>query len=132
MLDDAQGPTSKQWFALATQRMELIRALIDEEALSVLSQSQQTRVKSQLYLLVGIILMIAVISALIFLSYYISLNVSSRIRNINTLLTRSIKNNDLSITIDERGDDEITHIAKGINSYIRWQKDTLNHAKKTS
>ena len=112
--------------------MELIRALIDEEALSVLSQSQQTRVKSQLYLLVGIILMIAVISALIFLSYYISLNVSSRIRNINTLLTRSIKNNDLSITIDERGHDEITHIAKGINSYIRWQKDTLNHAKKTS
>jgi diguanylate cyclase (GGDEF)-like protein len=131
-LDNVQGPTSKQWFALATQRIEMIRALIDEEALCVLSQSQQIRVKSQLYLLVGSILMIAIISALIFLSYYISLNVSSRIRNINTLLTRSIKNNDLSITIDERGDDEITHIAKGINSYISWQKDALNDAKKIS
>jgi diguanylate cyclase (GGDEF)-like protein len=131
-LDNIQGPTSKQWFALATQRIELIRALIDEEALHVLSQSQQTRAKRQFYLLVGSILMVAVISILISLSYYISLNVSSRIRNINTLLTRSIKTNDLSIIMDERGDDEITHIAKGINSYISWQKDTLDHAKKTS
>ena len=130
--DSVQGPTSTRWFALATQRIEFIRAIIDEEALYILSQSQQIRVKSQVYLLVGGIIMIAVISALIFLSYCISLNVSSRIRNINTLLTRSIKNNDLSITIDERGDDEITRIAKGINSYISWQKNALNNAKKIS
>ncbi|MFT7491211.1 MAG: diguanylate cyclase (GGDEF)-like protein [Pseudohongiellaceae bacterium] len=131
-LDNIQGPVSKRWFALATQRIESIRTLIDEEALYILNQSQQIRVKSQLYLLVGSIVMTAVIVALTLLSYYISLNVSSRIRNINTLLTRSIKNNDLSIKIDEHGDDEITCIAKGINRYINWQKDALNDAKKTS
>lgn len=131
-LNNIQGPTPEQWFPLATQRIKSMKGIIDEQASYTLNASRQIRAQSQRYLLVGSIMMMTVISALILLSYYMSRNISSRIRNIDTLLTRSINNNDLSIMIDDRGGDEVSHIAKGINSYISGMKNILSNVKEIS
>jgi diguanylate cyclase (GGDEF)-like protein len=124
--------TPKQWFTLATQRIEKIRAIIDAQALYISSKAQQNLVKSQRYLMVGGTMIVALLLAIIGLSYCISRNISARILNIEQLLTRSIATNDLSIIIDDRGNDEVSHIAKGINNYIDWLKITISNAKKTS
>jgi diguanylate cyclase (GGDEF)-like protein len=131
-LNNIQGPAPEKWFPLATERINTINAIVDEQASYTLYKSQDTLAQSQRYLMMVSSIMVLVISALIYLSYNISLNISSRIRNINTLLTQSVDNNDLSIQIDDQGDDEITHIAKGINSYISWVKDNLSNAEQVS
>jgi diguanylate cyclase (GGDEF)-like protein len=131
-LNDIQGPTPEQWFPLASQRIIAIKAIIDEQALYIIDQSQQFVIQSQRYLMVGGVMMAAGIFALIGLSYCISHDIFFRIRNINTQLTRSINDNDLSIKIDDQGNDEVTHIAIGINSYISWIKDLVNNINKIS
>ena len=131
-LDNVQGPLPEKWFTVATQRVEAISAVIYEQESYILNESQQLLVQSQRYLIVGSIIMVAVILALIFLSYYIALNISSRIRNINNLLTYSINHNDLTVKIKEYGDDEITYIAKGINRYISWVKGVVNRIEEIS
>lgn len=131
-LNNIQGPAPEKWFPLATERINIINSIVDEQASYTLRKSQEILAQSQGYLIMVSSIMLVVISALIYLSYNVSLNISSRIRNINTLLTRGVHNNDLSIHIDDQGDDEITHIAKGINSYISWVKDNLSNAEQVS
>jgi diguanylate cyclase (GGDEF)-like protein len=125
-LYNIQGPTSQQWFPFAKQRVVMIKAIIDKQASYILNQSQQIVTQSQYYLIVGCLMIIAIIFALIGLTYYIAHDISHRIRNINTLLTRSISDNDLSIKIDVKGSDEVSHIAEGINSYMSWLKNVIN------
>ncbi len=131
-LDNIQGPTPEQWFPLATQRIEAIKNLVDEQALYIQNQSQQMLAQSQRYLIVGGVMMAVIILALIGLSYYIARNIISRIRNIDALLTRSINDSDFSIKIIDNGNDEVTHIAKGINNYMSWLKDLVSNIKETS
>jgi diguanylate cyclase (GGDEF)-like protein len=121
-----QGPLPEKWFVLATSHIDEINTIIYEQKSHIIHKSQHIFAQSQRYFIVGIIIMMAVMSALIFLSYYIALNISSRIHNINNLLTLSISNNDLTVKVDEHGNDEVTHIAKGINSYLSWIKDVVN------
>jgi diguanylate cyclase (GGDEF)-like protein len=121
-----QGPLPEKWFVLATSHIDEINAIIYEQKSHIINKSQHIFAQSQRYFIVGIIIMMAVMSALIFLSYYIALNISSRIHNINNLLTLSISNNDLTVKVDEHGNDEVTHIAKGINRYLSWIKDVVN------
>lgn len=131
-LDNIEGPAPEKWFLLATERINVINAIVEQQAAYTFSKSRQILAQSQGYLIMISSIMLAVISALICLSYNISLNISSRIRNINTLLTRSVDNNDLSIKIDDKGNDEITHITEGINSYISWVKENLSNAEQVS
>jgi diguanylate cyclase (GGDEF)-like protein len=121
-----QGPLPEKWFVLATEHIDALNAIIYVQKSYILNKSQHIFAQSQRYLIVGIIIMMAVISVLLFLSYYIALNISSRIHNINNLLTLSISNNDLTVKVDEYGNDEVTHIAKGINRYLSWVKDVVN------
>jgi diguanylate cyclase (GGDEF)-like protein len=131
-LNSIQGPTPEQWFPLATQRIDAINSIVSEQASYTLNEAVQIHAQSKLYLMLGGIMMLALISALIFLSYYIARNISSRINNIDMLLTRSINDNDLSVKMDIHGNDEVTHIAKGINSYISWLKDVVGNIKAIS
>jgi diguanylate cyclase (GGDEF)-like protein len=131
-LNSVEGPTPEQWFPLATKRIDAIKNIIDKQTLYISNQSQQMLAQSLRYLIVGSIFMAAIILALIGLSYYIARNIISRIRNIDTLLTRSINDSDFSIKIVDNGNDEVTHIAKGINNYISWLKDLVSNIKETS
>jgi diguanylate cyclase (GGDEF)-like protein len=131
-LSNIQGPTPEQWFPVATKRIEAIKSLIDEQALYILNQSQQMLAQSQRYLIVGGVIMATIILALISLSYYLARNIISRIRNIDMLLTRSINDSDFTIKIVDDGNDEVTHIAKGINNYMSWLKDLVSNIKETS
>jgi len=131
-LNNIQGPAPKKWFSLATERINILNRIVDEQASYILSRSQNTLAQSQRYLILVSSIIVLVISALIYLSYNISLNISSRIRNINTQLTGSVDKSDLSIKIDDQGDDELTHIAKGINNYIGWVENSQNNAKQVS
>jgi diguanylate cyclase (GGDEF)-like protein len=131
-LNKVRSPVPEKWFALATQRVKAINTIIYQQELYILTESQQIFDKSRRYLIVGSIIMLAVISALITLSYCVALNISSRIRNINSQLTHSINNNDLTIKVDDDGNDEVTHIAKGINRYISRIKDVVNNIEETS
>lgn len=131
-LNTIQGPTTEHWFSLATQRIVSIRAIINKQASYILNEAQQMAALSQRRLIVGSIIMFLAIMTLISLSYYIARNISDRIHNINTLLTRSIETDDLSIRIDEQGNDEVAHIAQGINRYISWLKDVVGNVKEIS
>ena len=131
-LDNIVGPSSSQWFSLYTQRVSALHNIIDIQTAYIYDGAHQTFVKSKIYLILGSVVMLLAISALITLSYKISLNISTRILNIDRLLTRSINENDLSIKLNVDGADEITHIAKGINNYIGWMDDVVSDVKKTS
>jgi diguanylate cyclase (GGDEF)-like protein len=131
-LNNIQGPTPEQWFPQATRRIEAIKAIVDDQVSYTLNESNQTLAQSQRFLIVSSIIIISFILGLIFLSYYISYNISSRILNIDTLLTSSINKNDLSTKIDVQGNDEISHIAKGINSYIGWLKEVVSDVEENA
>ena len=131
-LNTIRGPATEQWFSLATQRIASIRTIINKQASYTLNEAQKMAAQSQRRLIVGSIIMFLVIITLLSLSYYIARNISDRIHNINTLLTRSIETDDLSIRIDEQGNDEVAHIAQGINRYISWQKDVVSNIKEIS
>ena len=131
-LKNIQGPSPEHWFSLATQRSAAIDTILEKQALYTQHTAQQVAVESMRFLVIGSIIMIVSVMALISLSYYIAHNISARIHNINTLLTRSIDTNDLSTRIDEQGDDEVTHIAQGINHYISWLKEVVANVKEIS
>jgi diguanylate cyclase (GGDEF)-like protein len=131
-LSDIVGPSPAQWFPLATQRVDALHFIVDIQSSHIAETAHKIFFKSNIYLVVGSIGMLIIILVLIFLSYKISLNISSRILNIEVLLTRSINDSDLSVRLDTEGSDEITHIAKGINNYIGWMGEIMNGVKKSS
>ena len=131
-LTNVQGPISEKWFALASQRVNAINAIIYKQNLYILNESQQIFTQSKYYLFMGSIIVLTAMLALIFLSYYIALSISSRIRDINNLLTHSIIKNDLTVKVNEHGNDEITDIAKGINKYISWIKGVVKNIEEIS
>jgi len=131
-LDNVQGPLAGRWFALGTRRIDVINDIFNEQKSYIANESQRLFAESQRYLILGIIIMIALILALIFLSYSIALNISSRIHNINNMLTYNINHNDLTVKIKEYGDDEIDYIAKGISRYINQVKDVFNRIEEIS
>jgi len=128
-LDNIQGPEAEHWFLLATQRISMIKKLINQQASYIENESRRILIQNTRYLVIDSLLMIAAIVVLTSLSYYISLNISLRIGNINALLTRSVNNNDLTIKMNEEGGDEVTQIAKGINRYITWLKKVIKNVE---
>ncbi len=131
-LNAIDGPTSDKWFPLATERIKVLKGVIDEEARFITQQVNQQLANSQRYLFGGLIAMLVFVGLLAWLALHISRNISSRIKGISQLLTNSIQNNDLSIQVKDIGSDEIAEIASGIDSYIEWLRDIIDDVKQTT
>ncbi|WP_409421613.1 methyl-accepting chemotaxis protein [Pseudaeromonas sp. ZJS20] len=110
--------TPAQWFAAATERIGGLKAQGDAVRQDLIGQMDRLlQRQTWLYRLFGVA---AVVSSLVLLwaCWVLVRFISRRVWAIERLLAQATERNDLTLRLDERGQDELAHIAQAVNRLL--------------
>ena len=126
------GPSTTEWFPLATQRIVAIAGLLGE-VFESLTASGQSQLKHSEYLLFMVGCGMILFAGLSFvLVMFLARNISKRIQNVHEVLQRSIANSDLTLRTSAEGKDEISLIGRGINHFLENLANFVRSGNQTS
>lgn len=131
-LDDLQSSDAQRWFNLATQRIAMINKKADEisERLLGISHDLLAQKEFTLNLIISSLLIMIVFSIVIL--KVLTVNLTSRIGNLQKTLDASTNNSDLTVSAYEVGSDEVASIGRGVNRYISWMKNFISDMSQVS
>lgn len=131
-LDAIQGPEATEWFALASKRIAHIKQVANHIGEILSSDSIKIAGQTSFQLnSIGILLIVSIIVSLTIM-ITVSKDLTSRIANLQSTLDTSTNNNDLTVKAREKGQDEMSNIAKSVNRYILWLKDFISEIAQVS
>lgn len=122
-LSQVSGPNN--WFALATERIKLLKGLADNIGQNIQTNAEQQQTQSQFYLgalLVGLVL---VLLPTLLLTRLIIMSIVERVHRIRDSLSE-VANRDLSQRIDSEANDEIGNIIYAINEHLEHLSSSFN------
>jgi len=112
------GPTASDWFPLATQRIGLIKGITDNISQHLNTAANKDMMDAKfsrnLYIAIALLLILPIAVMSLFTTHSISKRMAAFSLRINEI--SATKN--LTLTLDDNGENEFDHIAKDINSLI--------------
>ncbi|CED70761.1 methyl-accepting chemotaxis protein [Aliivibrio wodanis] len=112
------GPTASDWFPLATQRIGLIKGITDNISQQLNTAANKDMMDAKfsrnLYIAIALLLILPIAVMSLFTTHSISKRMAAFSLRINEI--SATKN--LTLTLDDNGENEFDHIAKDINSLI--------------
>ncbi|EJA3581898.1 methyl-accepting chemotaxis protein [Vibrio vulnificus] len=131
-LDAINGPTSQEWFKLATERITLInqvRNLLQGEMNTLSEQRAASAIMTRNVLTIG-----AAVLSFLFAWIVIATvtNLRSRVGSLTSKLSEMAKRCDLSVDLDQTGRDEIASIAASVNQLNHAIRHLIQDVKETN
>ncbi|EOA6603603.1 methyl-accepting chemotaxis protein [Vibrio vulnificus] len=131
-LDAINGPTSQEWFKLATERITLInqvRNLLQGEMNTLSEQRTASAIMTRNVLTIS-----AAVLSFLFAWIVIATvtNLRSRVGSLTSKLSEMAKRCDLSVDLDQTGRDEIASIAASVNQLNHAIRHLIQDVKETN
>ena len=124
-LDQITGMPAPEWFALATQRIEAINGLAEQQSEIVMQQAEDmvASLSARLFSLVLILGLVIFFSTLLALLIWRQL--TQQLQVLSATLSNSIDQHDLTIRSKIYSQDEVGVIATSVNHYLDWLEELV-------
>ncbi len=114
-LDNLQGPEPSQWFAAATERIKLVNQIRNElqKEMIVIADSQARAAAQNMTLVIATTILFGL--TLIAVLTFSLKNLTRNVTHVTGNLASMANNNDLSVTLESEGKNELAQISNSVN-----------------
>ncbi|MGF1700453.1 methyl-accepting chemotaxis protein [Photobacterium makurazakiensis] len=127
-LTAVQGPDASQWFALATDRIGMIKALRDQITTELMATVTHDKSLTLQILWVYFAIIALVIIPLVVLTLMSLRQITLRVENLSSKLSAMAENRDLTIRVSDGQQDEFGQIARLLDHLTSSMRETLHKA----
>ncbi len=126
------GPSSAEWFPLATERIAAINKLANEliATIETSAAAMSSVLSTRLWVAAVGLGVLTLLSIGVLLA--IAGEVAGRTRSLNRRLQKIVHSHDLSLSVERMGADEIADICEGSNQFIRWMDEMVKNIKRVA
>lgn len=118
-----QGPDG--WFALATAKIGLIKAVADQSSDGIKTLSADLALRSELYRNSLILVFVLLISPIIFIAFRLSRSLTKRVEDISRALSNVSSNRNLVGRIENTSKDELGEIIDYLNIHLDHLRESF-------
>ncbi|PSW18016.1 chemotaxis protein [Photobacterium sanctipauli] len=127
-LDTVNGPEASQWFALATERIGMVKALRDQMTSELVATVSAHKTYSQQMLWLSFAVISLVIVPLVVLTVMSLRQLTQRVERLSKQLSTMAANKDLTIRVGDEQEDEFGQIARLLDHLTSSMRETLQKA----
>lgn len=112
------GPNASEWFALATQRIGLIKGITDSISQELNTAANENMSQAKLNRTIYIAIALFLILPIALISFTTARSISQRMASFSRRINEISATKNLTLTLEDNNENEFDHIAKDINSLI--------------
>ena len=112
------GPNASEWFALATQRIGLIKGITDNISQELNTTANENMSQAKLNRTIYIAIALLLILPIALISFTTARSISQRMASFSRRINEISATKNLTLTLEDNNENEFDHIAKDINSLI--------------
>ncbi|MGR5145105.1 methyl-accepting chemotaxis protein [Photobacterium alginatilyticum] len=127
-LSTVNGPEASAWFALATERIGMVKKVRDSLAVAINDKAVQDSANASMMRMVYIAVTLLIVLPLILLTIRVVSNVRRRVESFTAQLDKMASNKDLTIRLSDGNRDEFGEIAQHFDHLAVSLGETLNKA----